>query len=306
MPESRQIVGSVARILLCALLLGWSSPALPAQPHFVRGDVDDSGRLEVTDAVKVLRYLFLSDETAILCEDAADIDDNGSVVITDAIYLLQHLFNGASAPPYPFPHCGIDITVDVLTCAQYSSCSPTFDFYGAQYVGGGVSFVVDRSGSMMDSGELQIAKREIVSAIESLPEDAEFGIVFFDAAISKFPSSDAPARATSQNKAEAIAWVQEVTFGGGSCIRSGLLQGLEYARSSTARRRVLIYVGDGGGTCGGIESEYLADTVESVTRENAGQTPVHCVGVLMEGRTLQESYLRQLAVRNGGAYRRVN
>jgi hypothetical protein len=55
-----------------------------------------------------------------------------------------------------------------------------------------------------------------------------------------------------------------------------------------------------------MESEYLAGTVESVTRENAGQTPIHCIGVLMSGRTLQESYLKELATRNGGTYRRVN
>lgn len=59
---------------------------------FVRGDVDSSGRFEVTDAIMILRGLFGGEPDRIACEDAADVDDDGSLAVTDAIHLLEGLF----------------------------------------------------------------------------------------------------------------------------------------------------------------------------------------------------------------------
>jgi len=56
------------------------------------------------------------------CDNAADSKDDGTLNIADAIALLGYLFNGASAPPPPFPDCGIDPTSDALECDSFAAC----------------------------------------------------------------------------------------------------------------------------------------------------------------------------------------
>jgi hypothetical protein len=61
------------------------------------------------------------------CLDAADADDNGEVQLTDAIKILGFLFLGADPPPAPGPPgspCGADPTDDPLVNADctYPAC----------------------------------------------------------------------------------------------------------------------------------------------------------------------------------------
>lgn len=89
---------------------------------FRRGDADDSGRLNITDAIFVLNWLFLGSANP-GCTDAADVDDNGRNNITDAIQLLQFLFLGGPPPPAPGrDDCGIDPSADPLSDCDYQSC----------------------------------------------------------------------------------------------------------------------------------------------------------------------------------------
>jgi hypothetical protein len=84
---------------------------------FVRGDANEDGRLEHSDAVSVFSYLFLGGPGP--CEDALDADDRGSIEITDGIYVLGFLFLGGPAPPPPFPDAGSDPTADDLDCQGF-------------------------------------------------------------------------------------------------------------------------------------------------------------------------------------------
>jgi hypothetical protein len=75
---------------------------------FRRGDVNESGGLEITDAIRTLGFLFLGG-IEITCRDAADADDNGELQITDAVRTLNYLFLGGDPPPAPGPdRCGPD------------------------------------------------------------------------------------------------------------------------------------------------------------------------------------------------------
>ena len=81
---------------------------------FRRGDVDTSASLEITDAVRLLGFLFLG-SSGPECPDAADADDNGRLEITDAIVILGYLFLGSAAPPAPGPDfCSGDASEDAL------------------------------------------------------------------------------------------------------------------------------------------------------------------------------------------------
>ncbi|MEM7230646.1 MAG: kelch repeat-containing protein [Planctomycetota bacterium] len=83
---------------------------------FLRGDSNRDGAVEVSDAIRTLRHLFV-DGIALPCRDAADSDDSGRLELSDAIFLLNFLFAGGTVPPAPGPvHPGADPTDDQLTC----------------------------------------------------------------------------------------------------------------------------------------------------------------------------------------------
>ena len=77
--------------------------------RFIRGDADLSGKLDLTDPITILSYLFLG-AGPIPCLDAGDVNDVGPVDITDPICLLMFLFLGGPAPPMPYPYPGEDMT----------------------------------------------------------------------------------------------------------------------------------------------------------------------------------------------------
>ena len=85
-------------------------------PVFRRGDVNDDVNVDISDAVRVLAYLFGGVETP-SCVDSGDTNDDGASNITDAIFLLEFLYRGGSAPPAPFPEMGADPgEADALGC----------------------------------------------------------------------------------------------------------------------------------------------------------------------------------------------
>jgi hypothetical protein len=104
--------------LLAPLLL---APGSVCAAPFIRGDTDASGRLGITDAIRIFGYLFLGTPARLECLDAADADDNGAVQITDGIAILNLLFLGG--PPLPPPRsCGEDPTPDALGCEAFPLC----------------------------------------------------------------------------------------------------------------------------------------------------------------------------------------
>jgi len=99
------------------------STVRPIPRQFRRGDVDQNGTMDLTDAVKILNYLFAGGVEP-QCLDAADGDDSGELELTDPIRILNYLFLGtASVPEKPGPfQCGIDETLDPLDCEAYPGC----------------------------------------------------------------------------------------------------------------------------------------------------------------------------------------
>jgi PKD repeat protein len=82
-----------------------------AEGFFVRGDVDGSGSVDITDGISLLNFLFTG-SAAPVCYDAADVGDSGSVDISGAIYILNFLFTGGPAPHVPYPNAGLDANLD--------------------------------------------------------------------------------------------------------------------------------------------------------------------------------------------------
>jgi hypothetical protein len=99
-------------------LQGSDMGAIPfegAEPIFLRGDGNGSGRVDLSDGVYTLNHLFLGGPRP-ACLDVLDSNDDGALNLTDGVYTLNHLFLGGPsiAPPYPAP--GPDPTPDSLPC----------------------------------------------------------------------------------------------------------------------------------------------------------------------------------------------
>lgn len=88
---------------------------------FRRGYASDDGALDLSDAIRVLEYLFAGG-AAPACAKAADANDDGSLDISDPIRIIAHLFKSHGPLPAPSERCGSDPTPDVLGCASFESC----------------------------------------------------------------------------------------------------------------------------------------------------------------------------------------
>jgi hypothetical protein len=83
-------------------------------PAFIRGDCDQNGVVNLTDAIIFLNHIFMLGRRP-FCDDACDVNDSGVLDVSDAVSILFFLFLGGSPPPAPGAvMCGIDPTPDFL------------------------------------------------------------------------------------------------------------------------------------------------------------------------------------------------
>jgi len=118
-------VGFYGLQLAVADSAGQAAVALPtiqaiAAVLFKRGEATGDGALDISDAARILSWLFLGGEEP-GCIKAADANNDESVDLSDATLVLSFLFLGGRALEAPFPSCGIDPTSDELGCKR-SNC----------------------------------------------------------------------------------------------------------------------------------------------------------------------------------------
>lgn len=180
-------------------------------------------------------------------------------------------------------------------------------FYGQQYEGDGIFYVVDRSGSMGTSGELRVAKREVIRGIRGFSRRIQFAVIFFGSKLERFPESKTPVWATAAMRGAAISFVVRQRAVGNTCVKTALIAALDYARNSSVERNLIILLTDGGGTCHKqAEVLYLAEVIRAVRRRNRPRcAEINTVGVL-EVSELGERFLRELAELGRGRYVRIS
>ncbi|MBI4600342.1 MAG: hypothetical protein HY721_00130 [Planctomycetes bacterium] len=94
----------------------------PGSRDLLRGDSNGSGRVDLSDSVFSLAFLFLGDPSP-LCLDAADSNDDAKLDIADPIFTLSWLFASGPEPPAPGPRtCGPDPTADALAPCLTAAC----------------------------------------------------------------------------------------------------------------------------------------------------------------------------------------
>ena len=88
---------------------------------FQRGDATGDGRVNISDAIVTLGFLFQG-ATRPECLDAADANDDGRVDISDPIGVVEHLFQGRGPLPPPAV-CGPDPTPDPILDSSTPFCA---------------------------------------------------------------------------------------------------------------------------------------------------------------------------------------
>jgi hypothetical protein len=120
-------MGSAAWVLAAGLSAGLLAPrGARADAEFLRGDANADGKISISDALTIRRYLFNGDALLVSCVDAGDVDGDDNVDLADVVSLLIDLFLregaawGTTSIAAPFPTPGLDPNADdVLDCASY-------------------------------------------------------------------------------------------------------------------------------------------------------------------------------------------
>jgi len=91
--------------------------------EFQRGDVDADGKVNLTDPINILGFLFFGSFRPD-CRDALDANDDGGVNLADAVFLLTFLFRGGDEIRSPFRECGTDVQPEEpdLGCESFTLC----------------------------------------------------------------------------------------------------------------------------------------------------------------------------------------
>jgi hypothetical protein len=82
---------------------------------FRRSDVNNDGRINISDPSNLLGMLFLGGARP-PCENAADANDDGALNVSDALFVFDFLFRRGVVPPAPGVECGFDSTPAELGC----------------------------------------------------------------------------------------------------------------------------------------------------------------------------------------------
>ena len=91
-----------------------------AESPFVRGDANVDGSVNISDAVRILDYLFRAGER-FSCDSAADANDDGRFSVTDVTWTLLNVVEGKVLPEPSV--CGADATADELRCESFGQCN---------------------------------------------------------------------------------------------------------------------------------------------------------------------------------------
>ena len=199
----------------------------------------------------------------------------------------------------------LDLPYDAFGLSEEEEEAPeVVFFYGQQYEGDGFFFCLDRSSSVAN-GELDIEKREAIRTISQFSKHVQFAIVFYDQGMMKWPGSGRPAEANGSMKSGAISFLSTIQSGSGTCVKEGVLEAINFANRSSAKRNVIIYLGDGGTSCPGAGSGYKNQTISQVAAANFKKHQINVICVGVDG-GMDESFCKALANSNGGTYRKLS
>jgi len=181
-------------------------------------------------------------------------------------------------------------------------------FYGIETRSKHLVFILDRSGSMMEvdlSGagrKMDVAKKELIKAIASLPNDATFNIIFYNSTWAVWKKG--MTIATPANRKKATKWVQGIDHVGATNIFDPLEHAFQLAGRGTHDKAyklaldTVFFMSDGLANRGRIiETRHI---LSEIGRMNAlKKVRIHTIGI---GANHDITLMKGLAEITGGTY----
>ena len=170
-------------------------------------------------------------------------------------------------------------------------------YYGLPIYAQRLAFVIDTSGSMRGL-RIEAAKRELVNAINALPEGVYFDVLVFNVGVYKWQPKLLVA--SQANKQAAIAFVQLQGLGPATASYDALEAALDLDAEA------IYFLTDGAPRGGKVDQP--AEIVDVLTRLNhTRRVTINSIGIGVgaEG-NLFDTFLKTLSEKNYGDYRRVD
>jgi len=173
-------------------------------------------------------------------------------------------------------------------------------YYGIDIEAKRMMFIIDNSGSMneVEAGmtRLHRAKYELTRAIELLPNDAEFAIVFYSTAV--HPWKHKLVTATAENKREAIVFIDRLGYGNRTNTYGALRQSIEFDSNLEA----VFLLTDGRPTIGDIVlPQAIVDDI--MHRNRFRHLNFNTIGISLDNAT--DQFLKTIAEMSGGEFRKA-
>ncbi len=169
-------------------------------------------------------------------------------------------------------------------------------FFGVTSRGSRFAYVVDRSGSMGGGStgtrhKMAVALRELARSITSLPDSAEFYILFFDNTYTGPPMQKDWMPATPYTVRNVVRWLNQVTPGGGTHPRGAF----QHLFSMEERPDVIFFLTDGK-----LQNFASGDLA---ALNSSGKRVV--INTIAFGNDAEQQVLKRMARDSGGEFRFV-
>jgi Mg-chelatase subunit ChlD len=171
---------------------------------------------------------------------------------------------------------------------------PGTEFFGTREHAGSFAYVIDCSGSMATRNSLEVAKRELLTSLNQLPPDAQFGVIFYNLqAFDPLEPRGKPSllAATAANKNLVQSRLGSIVPDGGTDHMLALRKAIEL------HTEVIFFLTDGDLMTRNDVTEILGQ---------CGTTRIQCIefgrGIDIGG----AGALRRLAGATGGTYRYID
>jgi Mg-chelatase subunit ChlD len=207
--------------------------------------------------------------------------------------------DGESEMPEP-KRMGLQSSQSAVSYSRQLRLTPSH-YYGINIYAKRLLFVIDRSGSMQDvvlgQTRIQRAKRELITAINGLDEQCEFGILIFDKDVSAW--REELVQATTKNKRSAIQFVNYLVAGKTTNTYGALRRSLEFDDQLEA----IFLLTDGKPTTGLI-THPAAILMDILSRNESHNITINTIAIAVE--PVMETFLRKLTEPSDGEFRKVN
>ena len=161
-----------------------------------------------------------------------------------------------------------------------------------------VVFVIDTSGSMYGT-RISKAKAELTKAIQSLPPNVEFDVIFFSCTVTTWKSE--LVTASEANKQAALGFVSAVAANGGTGTGSAVKRALELNR----KNKLVVLLTDGAPNCIGNSWGSNSDHLALMLGANQQKAQIDVYAIQPYSGSYKQ-FCQEIAQRTGGKYREVN